>query len=177
LWSSSVKDFTSPPANAEIACEVNLGAAAPPGSACTKAPVTGDPVAVQYLADFLRDIGSYNLGVKGQGNPIGDNVGAVEKAFPVVVGGVLQPPKDGLGLDFNNDGKGAGFSPQSLLGIFAVPPYYHNGACETLACVVSDKNHRTANNTLPDVLDTARKRAQVVRFLESISAATDPIVE
>jgi YVTN family beta-propeller protein len=174
LWSSSVKNFTSPPANAQIACEVNLGAGAPPGSKCTTAPVTGNPVGVQYLAEFIRDIGSYNLGVKREGNPIGDNVGAIEKAAPGLVAGVSQPPQDGLGFDFNNDGNGSGFSPQSLLGVFAVPPYYHNGACETLACVVSDVNHRTANGTLPDVLDTAGKRNAVVRFLESIDANTKP---
>jgi YVTN family beta-propeller protein len=175
LWSSSVKDFASPPTNNQIACEVNLGAAAPVGSFCTTAPVTGDPVAIQYLRRFIKDIGSYNLGVPGQGNPIGANIGAVEKATPALVAGVSQPPKDGLGRDFNNDGRGEGFSPQSLLGIFAVQPYYHNGACETLGCVVSDVNHRTAKGTLPDNLNTAAKRRAVVRFLESIDVGTTPI--
>ena len=69
---------------------------------------------------------------------------------------------------------GEGFSTQSLLGINMVQPYMHNGACESLACVVGDKDHRTANGTLPDVLDTAGKRAKVVRFLESIDANTTP---
>jgi YVTN family beta-propeller protein len=175
LWSSSVKDFVSPPPNRQIACEVNLGGAAPPGSHCTTAPVTGDPVAIQYLRRFIRNIGSYNLGVPGQGNPIDGNIGAVEKAAPALVNGVSQPPKDGLGLDFNNDGFGEGFSPQSLLGVFAVQPYYHNGACETLACVVGNSKHRTANGTLPDFLDTANKRNLVVRFLESIDTNTAPV--
>jgi hypothetical protein len=39
---------------------------------------------------------------------------------------------------------------------------------------VSDKNHRTAKGTIPDVLTTATKQAQVVRFLESISVKTTP---
>ena len=63
---------------------------------------------------------------------------------------------------------------QSLLGIFAVPPYMHNGACETIACVVGDVKHRTANGTLPDRLGNAADRALVVRFVESIDAQTAP---
>jgi YVTN family beta-propeller protein len=174
LWSKSVKNFTSPPANKQIACEVDLGVAAPPGSFCTTAPVFGDPINVQYLRRFIEDVGSFNLGVPGGGNPIGDNIGAEEKAAKALVAGVSQVPKDGLGLDYNEDGFGEGFSPQSLLGVHAVQPYMHNGACETLACVVGDVDHRTANGTLPDVLDTAAKRRKVVQFLESIDADTAP---
>ena len=176
LWSSSVKNFVSPPANKQIACEVDLGPAAPPGSFCTTPPLPGfDPVAVQYLKRFIKDVGSFNLGVRGEGNPIDGNIGAIEKATPVLVGTVAQlPPKDGLGFDYNNDGFGNGFNVQSLLGINTVPPYMHNGACETLACVVGDVNHRTANGSLPDKLDTPGKRAAVVLFLQSIDAQTTP---
>jgi cytochrome c peroxidase len=174
LWSSSIKNFKSPPANQKIACEVDLAAAAPPGSFCTTAPVSGTPVGLQYLFGFLEDIGSFNLGVAGQGNEIGNNVGALEKAAPVIVGGVVQPPLDALGIDYNDDGRGNGFNVQSLLGIHAVQPYIHNGACETLACVVSDENHRTANGTLPDKLASPGRQAKVVSFLESIDAQTEP---
>lgn len=174
LWSASVKDFVSPPAGAEIACEVDLGAAAPAGSACTTAPVIGDPTNVQYLNRFLRDAGSFNLGVLGQGNPIGANVGATEKAAAALVAGVSQPPKDALGIDYNADGRGVGFNPQSLLGINLVQPYMHNGACESLPCVVGDLEHRTGNGALTDFLNTAAKRAQVVQFLESIDGRTTP---
>jgi YVTN family beta-propeller protein len=175
LWSASVKDFVSPPANAEIACEVNLGAAAPPGSACTTAPIIGDPVNnVQYLDRFLKDVGSFNLGVPGQGNPIGNNVGATEKAAAALVAGVSQAQKDALGIDYNGDGKGVGFNPQSLLGVNMVQPYMHNGACESLACVVDDLEHRTGNGALTDFLNTAAKRAQVVQFLESIDRQSTP---
>jgi len=99
----------------------------------------------------------------------------VEKATRVLVNGVLQAaPQDALGFDYNQDGKGNGFSPPSLLGIFAFPPYYHNGACETLACVLADENHRTAGNQT-DVLADAKDQAKVVTFLESLDAATKPV--
>lgn len=174
LWSKSVKDFTSPPPGNQITCEVNLAAGAPPGSFCTKAPVFGNPVGVQYLNRFLEDVGSFNLGVTGQGNPIGNNVGAVEKAAALVVAGVSQPPQDALGLDYNQDGRGEGFNVQSLLGIHAAPPYMHNGACETLACVLTDVDHRTAKGTLPDRLGNPNDRQLVVKFLESIDTDTPP---
>ena len=91
-----------------------------------------------------------------------------------IVGGVLQAAaQDALGKDFNQDGKGKGFSPPSLLGIFALPPYYHNGACETLACVLADRNHRTAGNPT-NVLADPDKQRQVVKFLESLDDKTEP---
>jgi cytochrome c peroxidase len=174
LWSTSVKDFASPPPGNQINCEVNLGAAAPPGSFCLKAPLFGNPVAVQSLGRFLKNINSFNLGVVGQGNPIGANIGAVEKAAPALVAGKAQPPQDALGLDYNQDGRGLGFNVQSLLGNFSAPPYYHNGACESVACVVNDVDHRTANGLLPDRLGDAADRALVVKFVESIDAQTTP---
>jgi YVTN family beta-propeller protein len=175
-WTSSIRDFTPPPANSEIFCEaVNTVAVTPPG--CQKAPVTGNPVNTQYLDRFLRDINSFNLNVAGSGNAIPGQllIGAVEKATRTVVNGVLQAaPQDGLGKDFNQDGHGNGFSPPSLLGIYALPPYYHNGACETLACVLADVNHRTGNHKFVDVLSDPAQQALVVEFLESIDANTTP---
>jgi hypothetical protein len=162
-WTSSIKDFTSPPAATDIATET------------TPAPAAGtNPVAAQYLARFLRDIGSYNLGVAGGPNQFGDNIGGIEKTTQPLANGVAGAAQDALGFDFNNDGKGNGFSPPSLLGINAVPPYYHNGACETLACVVSNMRHRTANGTRPDLLASARARAQLVAFLRTIASGTPP---
>ena len=35
---------------------------------------------IETYCRFLRDIGSFNLGVPGQGNPLGNNIGADEKA-------------------------------------------------------------------------------------------------
>ena len=62
-------------------------------------------------------------------------------------------------MDYNDDvaTRRVGFGVQSLLGIYAVPPYGHNGACETIACVVGDVKHRTANGSLPDKLSASRR--------------------
>ncbi len=159
----SVKDFASPPAAADIATETT-----PPAT-------TGNPVGVQYLSRFLRDIGSFNLGVTGAGNDIGGDVGAVEKATAGLVAGVAQAQQDALGRDYNGDGAGVGYNVPSLLGINAVPPYYHNGACETLACVAGNAKHRTANGRLPDRLRSARAQAQLVAWLQTVTARTPPV--
>ena len=86
-----------------------------------------------------------------------------------------QAPLDALGFDYNGDGEGNGYNVPSLLGINPVPPYYHNGACETLDCVVDNPKHRTANGTIPDRLTNPADRARVVAFLRSISVQTQPI--
>ena len=173
LWSTSIKNFVSPPAGNRIACEVNLLAGAPAGSFCTTAPITGDPIGVQYLDAFLEDVGSFNRGVAGEGNGIANNIGAVEKAAAGRVAGASQPPKDALGIDYNGDGRGVGFNVQSLLGIHMVQPYLHNGACESLDCVVGDTKHRTGNGRFKDRLGAAADQKKVVLFLESIDADTD----
>jgi len=164
-WTTSLKDFTSPPLAAE-------------GFTITERTplVTGNPVGAQYLNRFLRDIGSFNLGVPGQGNPLGNNIGADEKAAAAVVAGVLQPAQDGLGIDYNNDGRGTGFNVPSLLGLHAVPPFMHNGAAESLAAVVADMKHRTENGRRPDGLSNPNDQAKVVKFLESIDVHTVPFV-
>ena len=163
-WTVSVKDFTSPPAGSEIFTER------------TPPQVFGNPVGAQYLNRFLRDIGSFNLGVPGQGNPLGDNIGADEKAAPAVVTNTLQVAQDGLGIDYNADGRGVGFNVPSLLGLYPVPPFVHNGAAESLAAVVSDVEHRTANGRLPDQLSNPADQAKVIKFLESIDIRTVPFV-
>jgi cytochrome c peroxidase len=160
----SVKDFVSPPAAAELATET------------TPAPPAGvTPVGAQFLPRFLRDVGSFNLGVFGAGNPLGANIGAPELATAGLVNGVSQKPPVALGFDHNADGKGTGFNVPSLLGINAVPPYMHNGACETLACVVSDMKHRTANGKRPDGAANAQAQALIVAYLRSIDAGTPPL--
>jgi YVTN family beta-propeller protein len=163
VFTVGIKDFAGAPAAGDITTET-----VPP-------PTSGTPVAAQYLNRFLRDIGSFNLGVTGAGNDIGGNVGAVEKATAALAGGVAQPQLDALGRDYNGDGKGIGYNVPSLLGINAVPPYYHNGACETLACVVGNRKHRTANGRLPDRLGSARARAQLVAWLQTVTARTPPV--
>ncbi len=156
----STKDFTSPPAATEIFTER------------TPAQLFGNPVGAAYLARFLRDVGSFNRGVAGAGNDLVPSVGAVEKASATLTAGVAQPAQDALGIDYNGDGRGTGYNVPSLLGINALPPYYHNGACETLACVVNDIKHRTANGKTPDKLTTSKQRRQVTAYLRSIDAKT-----
>jgi YVTN family beta-propeller protein len=164
-WTVSLKDFTSPPASSEIFTERN------------PTNFTGNPVGVQYLNRFLRDIGSFNLGVPGQGNPLGNNIGADERAAPAVANGTLQAAQDALGIDYNNDTRGIGFNVPSLLGDFGLAPYMHNGAAESLAAVVADVKHRTDNGRLPDRLSNPADQAKVVQFLESIDAATPPVFD
>ena len=155
-WTVSLKDFTSPPAAAIIFTERN------------PTNFTGNPVAAQYIDSALRDIGSFNLGVPGQGNPLGNNIGGDEVAAPAVANGTLQPAQDALGRDYNGDGRGIGFNVPSLLGLNNLPPYMHNGAAESLAAVLEDVRHRTDNGRLPDTLTNPEDRATLVKFLESI---------
>jgi hypothetical protein len=173
-WTISKKEFVSPPATTEIAQEV-AGANPPPGG--SPAPPAGvTPVGAQFLFQFIRDIGSFNLGVLGAGNPIGNNIGGVERANSVVnAAGVAQPQLLALGKDHNVDKRGEGYNVPMKLGIHNSPPYLHNGACETLLCVVSDKNHRTANGKLPDVIGNDQSLQEMLAtFLESIDDQTLP---
>jgi len=163
-WTVSVKDFISPPSASEVFTERN------------PTNFTGNPVGTQYLNRFLRDIGSFNLGVPGQGNDLGNNIGADEKAAATVITNTLQAAQDGLGIDYNADGKGVGFNVPSLLGLHQVPPFMHNGAAESLAAVISDVKHRTDNGRLPDTLSNPADQALVVKFLESIDIKTVPFV-
>jgi cytochrome c peroxidase len=163
LFSNSIKDYVSPPAAAEIANE-----------RMPLAPGT-NPVGAPYVAKFITNIGSFNLGVPGQGNDIGSNIGATELTTPGFNTATQQttPPLEGLGRDYNGDGKGNGFTIPSLLGIDSAPPYYHNGACETLDCVLSNVKHRTSTpaggpGSRADALTNAQDRARVISFLRSL---------
>ena len=147
-WSSSFKDFDSPPAAADLATEVGVS----------------NTVGAQFLPRFLNDINSFGLGTAA--NPIGtSNIGAPE---------VNEVGLQALGKDHNGDGKGNGFNPPSLLGIWHVQPYYHNGACETLICVLSDDDHRKKglSSNQPDRLADTGQQAKLVAFLQSLDAAT-----
>jgi YVTN family beta-propeller protein len=158
----STKDFMSPPAATDIFTE-----RMPP-------PVFGNPVGNQFLDRFLRDIGSFNLGVYGKGNEIDGNIAPPEVTTATVIAGMFVQAPDALGIDYNADGKGNGFNVPSLLGLNVLPPFNHNGACETLACVLTDVNHRTVKHTLVDRLADPADQALVVKFLESIDADTHP---
>ena len=162
-WTSSIKDFNSPPDPAEVFTETN-----PP-------PTSGNPVGVQYLDRFLEDVDSFNAGVAGEGNPIGKDVGAPElaTAAPNAQGELVLP--EGLGIDYNGDGAGAGFNIPSLRGVHGTQPYLHNGACETIVCVLESRAHRTAGNA-SDVLSSRKKRSKVARFVELIDDDTEPFL-
>lgn len=157
-WSNSTKDFVSPAVASEVFTEADGNGATAP-----------NPNGAQYLARFLRAIDSFNLNVPGQGNSIAGQpqIGAVE---------LDAAGRDALGLDYDGDGQGEGFNPPSLLGLHALPPYYHNGACETLACVVADQEHRAAGLRAgaSDPLADAANRERLVRFLESLDAQSVP---
>ena len=163
LFSNSIKDYVSPPAAAEIANE-----------RMPLAPGT-NPVGAAYVFKFITNIGSFNLGVPGQGNDLGNNIGADELTTAGFNTATQQttPPFEALGRDYNGDGRGNGYTIPSLLGIDSAPPYYHNGACETLDCVLSNVKHRTSTptggpNSRPDALANARDRARVIAFLRSL---------
>jgi YVTN family beta-propeller protein len=150
MWSVSSRKFTPPPAPEDIATEsgvsgVNQG---------------------QFLWRLLVDIGSFGLNVPCSGNEVA--------GFPQVGG--IETDTSGnkaLGLDYNGDGKGAGFSPSSILGTYNLQPYYHNGACETLECVLADTNHRkSGEGGHPDVLQGVQERKLLVQFLKSLDSTT-----
>jgi uncharacterized protein (TIGR03437 family) len=69
----------------------------------------------------------------------------------------------------------AGFNPPSLLSLFAFPQtFFHNGSADTLDSVMQNVAHRSAG-TGTDRLPNASQRAQLIKFLLSIDAATPPI--
>ncbi len=149
-WTISRKDFASPPSPSEIFWEA--GAA--------------NANQAQFLARFLHDIGSFNLNVKGSPNSI--------PSYPAI-GGIETDNNElgALGYDYNGDGKGNGYNISSIMGAYNLPPYYHNGACETLECVIADSNHRRAGNTSGfDPLSDPENRKALVEFLKSIDSST-----
>jgi cytochrome c peroxidase len=68
-----------------------------------------------------------------------------------------------------------GFAPASLLSLFAFPEtFFHNGSVDSLDAVLANVTHRAAGTGGVDTLTNAADRAKVVRFLNSIDAATTP---
>jgi len=152
-WTTKIKDFVSPPAPGEIATE-----AAAPGANAT-----------QYLYRFLTDVGTFELNVPGSVNTL--------PGFPAIGG--VETDSNGLralGYDYDGDGKGNGYNTPSLLGSFSVPPYFHNGACETFQCVLVDEKHRRAGQRAGqrDPLDAGEARDALAQYLESIDLGTQP---
>ncbi|MCQ3937880.1 MAG: hypothetical protein DPW18_12640 [Chloroflexi bacterium] len=67
-----------------------------------------------------------------------------------------------------------GFNPPSLLSIYAFPPYFHNGSCLTLECVLENQVHREAGG-VTGLLDDPASRKALLQFLISIDIKTEPI--
>lgn len=148
-WTKSSKDFVSPPDDAEIFQETGV-----------------EGVNQQeFLARFLNDIDSYNLGVPASGNYVDGYapIGGVE----IDTRGLLA-----LGKDHNGDGFGNGYNTYSILGIHSSPPYYHNGACETIDCVVSHEAHLNAGGGTATSL-TERQKLDLIEFIKSIDESTE----
>jgi hypothetical protein len=69
-----------------------------------------------------------------------------------------------------------GFVPPSLLSIFAFPQtFFHHGSAASLDEVLNNVTHRSSGTGGVDTLSSALDRANVVRFLLSIDAASAPI--
>ncbi|MBK8136709.1 MAG: beta-propeller fold lactonase family protein [Anaerolineae bacterium] len=71
----------------------------------------------------------------------------------------------------------AGFVPPSLLSVFAVPPFFHNGGAASLDDALSDRfaTHRAAGTGGIDGLSSPEDRRKLIKFLLSIDATTEPI--
>ena len=112
-------------------------------------PANGQPINDGQLTDFLCDVGTLN-NVPNEVRAVG--AGQVDQILPA---------------------RGAlGFNIPSLLSVFAGAPYLHNGACQTLECVLSNSTHRSAGTNGVDTLTNLADRRTLVRFLESIDRVT-----
>ena len=128
---------------------------------------------MQYLNRFLEDVGSFNLGVAGGGNLIGDNIGADGEGGAGLVAGIAQPPLDALGIDYNDGRQGH----RLQRAVAARRP--RRAALHAQRCLRDDRLRRRRpgaphrQRPLPDLL-AARPSAPVVTFVEQIDAQTNP---
>jgi cytochrome c peroxidase len=67
-----------------------------------------------------------------------------------------------------------GFNIPSLLSVFAHAPYLHSGAAQTLEEVLENVTHRSAGTGGVDTLTNPEDREDLVTFLKSIDAKTQP---
>jgi YVTN family beta-propeller protein len=66
-----------------------------------------------------------------------------------------------------------GYNPPSLLSTFAFPPYFHNGSCPDLLCVLQNDTHFQAGGKA--LLSDPSQRQALFAFLLSIDGKTEPI--
>jgi cytochrome c peroxidase len=121
----------------------------------------------QWTSSRVRYTPPPGPGVVVGGQIIGElrQVGTFDPTFFNEVRADGTPP---LGAD--------GFNPASLLSIFAFPEsFLHNGAQPSLDDVLDNVTHRSAGTGGVDTLTNPADRAFIVRFLQSIDAATTPI--
>ncbi len=112
----------------------------------TPPPGTGQVDSKGQLINELRNVGTFD---PASFNEVRANAGAP------------------LGAD--------GFAPASLLSVFAFPQtFLHNGNAKSLSEVLNNVTHRSAGTGGVDTLTNPSDRAFVVKFLESIDAATVP---
>src|SRR5437667_2861389 len=115
----------------------------------TPPPAAASIVRAQ-LIDQLRPVGTFDPA-------------AFNEVRQNVVAGSFSP----LGAD--------GFSPASLLSLFAFPQtFFHNGAANSLSAVLDNVSHRSAGTGGVDTLTNAADRQKLVQFLLSIDSRTVP---
>lgn len=70
-----------------------------------------------------------------------------------------------------------GFNPPSLLGAWAMGPLLHDGSAITIDDILDNVAHRRAGLSPfdSDLLNDARNRAALIKFLKSIDASTPPL--
>jgi cytochrome c peroxidase len=100
------------------------------------------------MVDFLRNVGTFDAAAFNEVRPLGTTI--------VPANGAM------------------GFNVPSLLSVFAGAPYLHSGSATTLDQVLQNVTHRSAGTGGVDTLTSAADRAKVVKFLQSIDAATAP---
>ncbi len=107
------------------------------------------------------------------GTPPEAPIGQLSRFLQIV--GTFDPANP---LEKNNNNQGAlgslGYNPPSLLSISAFPPYFHNGSCLTLECVLENQAHREAGG-VTGLLDDPDSREALLQFLLSIDSTTEPI--
>jgi hypothetical protein len=111
-------------------------------------PPTAETITGGQLVRFLSPVGSFDPAAFNEVRGVGTTI--------VAANGSL------------------GFNVPSLLSVFAGRPYLHSGSAQTLDEVLANVTHRSAGTSGVDTLSNPADREALVRFLESIDAATPP---
>ena len=114
-------------------------------------PPVAEPIVDGQFIRFLRLVGMFDLNLfsDGQGNEIRANT---------------------VGSNVPAQGSD-GFNPPSLLSVFATAPYFHNGSCPTLDCVIVQNPRNSAD---VHVVAKPPERKDLIDFVRSIDGSTLP---